>query len=340
MVLTEAQRSCFRQWATVISIALGGLPAAADTTNSNNPPNDPRAIVNAMIGRDLKALGRYTGWNEIEYQTLFESYPPYEITRSKNAKGLWEENESVPTFGNCAQKLIVNNIKVLDVLRAPNPLSPIDRPKAAPNEVLVVVEADVLAIDLRELDVIPEQERCSWLGLQVQNAKTGKRESYFDNVDDDRALLKMMKQFGTMKGNYVVIEPQRRRWRYAVSMRLPFTGKGLQRHYDKTGESGQHKFVDAIEPRWLIQDPYPPEAWHIKTAIEQELIAIDNTKMSALRNCRFELSDALGIASGKVGPNLDNPICKRSQSVNKELNAAQLRVDRLKILKDLELGSK
>lgn len=337
-ILKEAQRNCLWQWVTVVSIALGGLSAAAGTTNQNNPPNDPRAIVNAMIGRDLKALGRYTGWNEIEYQTLFESYPPYELTRTKNNKGVWEENESVPTFGNCAQKLIVKNIKVVEVLLALNPLSPIGQPKAAPNEVLVVVEAEALAIDLRELDAIREHERCSWLGLQVQNTKTGKRESYFDNVDDDQALLKMVKQFGSVRGNYVVIAPHRRRWQYAVSMRLPFTGKGLLRHYDKTGE--QHKFVDALEPRWLIQDPYPPEAWHIKTAIEYELRDIVDIKMSALRACRFELSDALGISLNKVKPNLDDLLCKQSKSVNQELNAAQRRAERVKILKEIEQGGK
>lgn len=280
-----------------------------------NPPNEPVAIVKAMLARDLKNRGRYTGWSEIEYKPLFESFPPYEVTKVKEKDGTVRDQEDVPTFGRCAQTMLVNSIKVNNVEQAPDPLNPASAPKGLKREVLVVVQAEVLALRLEHLDAIPENERCSWLGLQVKNTKTGKTEAYFDNVDDDRALLKMMKQFGTVKGNYVIVDPNRRQWEYAVSLRLPFTGRGERRHWSR--DKGD--FIDATQPRWLIQDPYPPEAWHIDAAIALAKQRIKGGTNYAERECGFAIANATGIKTGQVKTDLTAPACKQSKEVQKNL---------------------
>jgi hypothetical protein len=331
-----------RHWRKIVGVVLflACSLVQAQMPFQGNPPNEPGAIVKAMIARDLKSLGRYTGWQDIEYTPLFESYPPHNIRRVKGADGKVTEHEDIPTFGTCAQTMLVKSIKVKKVLGAPDPLSPVSQPKASPNEVLVILEAEVLALRLLSMDAIPESYRCSWLGLEVQNTKTGKRESYFDNVDDDKALLKMMKQFGEVKGDYVIVEPHRRHWEYAVAMRLPHTGKGLRRHYDRTAEIGYRIFIDAVEPRWLIQEPYPPEAWHISTATKHVKEIIEGVKISALSSCAFAISRATGVDVRKVSEDLENPACKASKSVQKQLEDIRQSKLELQIVRDIELGGK
>ncbi|NBW79775.1 MAG: hypothetical protein EBR27_12305 [Betaproteobacteria bacterium] len=295
------------------------------------PPNEPVAIVKSMLARDLKNLGRY-GSGEIDYQPLAESFPPYDILKVKDKDGKVHDQEAFPTFGRCAQTMLVKSIKVKNVEQAPDLLSPATTPKGLKREVLVVVQAEVLALRLEHLDAIPENERCSWSGLQVKNTKAGKTEAYFDNVDDDRALLKMMKQFGTVKGNYVIIDPHRRQWEYAVSLRLPFTGKGEKRHWSR--DKGD--FVDATEPRWLIQDPYPPEAWHIDAAIALAKQRIKGGINYAERECSFAIANATGIDIGKVKTDLATPACKKSKEVQKDLafsNTARLELEFLQQIK-------
>lgn len=296
-----------------------------------NPPNEPVAIVKAMLARDLKNLGRY-GSSEIDYKPLAESFPPYNIVKVKEKDGKVRDQEDVPTFGRCAQTMLVKSIKVKNVEQAPDPLNPASAPKGLKREVLVVVQAEVLALRLEHLDAIPENERCSWLGLQVKNTETGKTEAYFDNVDDDRALLKMMKQFGTAKGNYVIVDPHRRQWEYAVSLRLPFTGKGERRHWSR--DKGD--FVDATEPRWLIQDPYPPEAWHIDTATAYAREWIQGGINYAQRDCSFALAKASGIDVQKVRVDLSAPACKESKSVQKDLASASSMSLELEILNQVK----
>ncbi len=306
----------------ILVIWCGTLSTHAESAQSlsgyeTRPPNEPVAIVKSMLARDLKNLGRY-GSSEIDYMPLAESFPPYDIVKVKDKDGKVHEQENVPTFGRCAQTMLVKSIKVKNAERAPDPLSPVSAPKALQREALVVVQAEVLALRLEHLDAIPENERCSWLGLQVKNTKTGKTEAYFDNVDDDRALLKMMKQFGTVRGNYVIVDSHRRQWEYAVSLRLPFTGKGEKRHWSR--DKGD--FVDATEPRWLIQDPYPPEAWHIDTATAYARQRIQGGINYAEMDCRFALSKASGIDVQKVKVDLAAPACKESKSVQKDLASA------------------
>ena len=284
-----------------------------------NPQNHPGAIVSAMLARDLKNLGRYTGWTEVEYTPLFESFPPYIVTRTKGDDGQMHEREEVPTFGRCAQQMIVKSAKVTKVEQAPDPLSAVNAPRGLKNDVLVTVKAEVLALQLDRQDEIPENERCSWLGLKVQNTQTGKTESYFDYVDNDRALLQMMKQFGTLKGNYVIVDPHRRQWEYAVSMRLPFTGKGERRHFQQSDPNESGKFVDAVEPRWLIQDPYPPEAWHIDSATKQLERRKGGGTSDALKYCRLAMSKAYGLQFEKVQVNLESDVCTKSTQVQKYL---------------------
>lgn len=328
-----------RKFAMVVA-TLSSVAAYAEPPFQSNPPNEPDAIAKALVARDLKNLGRYTGWQDIEYTPLFESYPPHNIRQVKGADGKVTEHEDIPTFGTCAQTMLVRSIKVKQVLHAPDPLSSVNQPKTSPNEVLVILEAEVLALRLLSMEAIPESYRCSWLGLEVQNTKTGKRESYFDNVDDDKALLKMMKQFGEVRGDYIIVEPHRRHWEYAISMRLPHTGKGARRHYDRTAELGKRDFVDAVEPRWLIQEPYPPQAWHISTATKQVSEIIERVKNSALRSCMFAISKASGVDVRKVTVSLENPVCEASVSVQEELEKIRQSKLELQIVRDIELGVK
>ncbi|MFM6992384.1 MAG: hypothetical protein ACKOWD_14130 [Rhodoferax sp.] len=276
--------------------------------------------MSAMLARDLKNLGRYTGWTEIEYTLLFESFPPYIVTRIKGDDGKIYEREEVPTFGRCAQQMIVKSTKVTKVEQAPDPLSPVSAQRGLKNEALVTVQAEVLALQLDRQDEIPENERCSWLGLKVKNTKTGNTESYFDHIDSDQALLQMMKQFGTVSGSYVIVDPHRRQWEYAVSMRLPFTGKGERRHYQQSGPNESGKFVDAVEPRWLIQDPYPPEAWHIDAAIAFNKKRTGRGFATARSLCQSAIAQDLGVELLQIKSDLNSDVCQHSLGVQKALS--------------------
>lgn len=325
---------------SVIGIAIC-VPALAQSKDAlwrfqTNPTNTPGAIVSAMLARDLKNLGRYTGWNEIEYTPLFESFPPYIVTRTKDDDGKMHEREDVPTFGRCAQQMIVKSAKVTKVEQAPDPLSPVNGPRGLKNEALVTVKAEVLALQLDREDEIPETERCSWLGLRVKNLLTGKTESYFDHVDNGRALLQMMKQFGTLKGSYVVVDPHRRQWEYAVSMRLPFTGKGQKRHYQQSNPNESGKFVDAVEPRWLIQDPYPPEAWHIGAAIAQLSRRNGGGKSDALKYCRLAMSKTYALKWAEVIVDLKDEACTNSAQVQRYLALERSLTTGLDLLQKME----
>lgn len=301
-----------------------------------NPANDPKAIVGAMLARDLKNLGRYTGWNEVEYTPLFESFPPYIVTRTKGEDGKVLEREDVPTFGRCAQQMIVKSAKVTKVEQAPDPLSPVTAPRGLKNEVLVTVQAEVFALRLRQEQAIPESERCSWLGLRVKNTQTGKSEAYFDHVENDRALLQMMKQFGTVQGNYVIVDPHRRQWEYAVAMRLPFTGKGELRHYQRSDKNQSGKFVDATEPRWLIQDPYPPEAWHIDAAIALNKRRTGGGNADAKGACETAIARATGVDWIKVKADFEAAVCKGSAEVQKSLAFEKSLVVERKLLQQIK----
>lgn len=304
------------------------IPAVAAPPSLNpNPPNEPAAIIKALLARDWRHLRRYTGWSEVEYTPLFESFPAYIATTVKGPNGKPQVNEAVPAFGRCNQTMIIQDIKVKEVLRAPDPTVPVSQPRGLANEVLVIVEAQVLAIYLYKLDTVPKEERCSWLGLEVSNSKTGKTEAYFDNVDDDKALLKMIKGFGTLENNYVVVEPHRRNWTYAIPMTLPRSGKGLKRHYEKKDRTNQD-FVDAIEPRWLIEEPYVPEAVYIDVTISETIRDRKYSQSRASGACAFALAEALGIDLKKVVVDLSNPTCRASKEVQYQFSNAQGYLDR------------
>jgi hypothetical protein len=322
-----------------VLLSLSGVIAHAASPFKSNPPNEPAEIIDALIARDFRNLGRVSGWMDIEYSPLFESFPPYVMTRVKDAKGKPIDREEAPTFAKCSQRMIVKSIKVGKVLQAPDPTAPAYQPKGLTREVLVTVDAEVLALELWKTDAIPEDQRCSWLGLEVQNTKTGKREAYFDNLDDDQALLKMMKQFGPMEGRYVIVEPHRRHWSYAISMVLPISGKGLKRHYDRDAELGNKDFIDAAEPRWLIQEPYPPEGLHIDAAIKDAVSSIAHNKNMAIGTCRFALAEALHVDTKTIRVDLASSICQASASVQSDLKNRQNNEKRLEVLQRIRNGA-
>jgi hypothetical protein len=326
-----AQMALPRSVAMIFAIVFSMPAVAAPPPLNPNPPNEPAAIVSALLARDWRHLRRYTGWNEVEYTPLFESFPAYIPTTFTGPDGKAMPTEVPPTFGRCNQTMIIQDIKVKEVLQVPDPTAPVNQPRGLANEVLVIVQAQVLAIYLNKLDAVPKEDRCSWLGLEVRNSKTGKTESYFDNVDDDKALLKMIKGFGTLENNYVVVEPHRRSWTYAIPMVLPRSGKGLKRHYDKTILHRQD-FVDATVPRWLIQEPYVPEAMHFDIAVNETIRDRKHTQNRALSSCAFALAKALEIDLKKVVINLANPVCQVSKEVQYDLSSAQHYLDRMKTL--------
>lgn len=328
-------------WKSVVTVMLllSGAIIQATPPFKSNPPNEPAAIIDALIARDHRNLGRVSGWMDIEYSPLFESFPPYVVTRVKDARGKPIDRERASAFAMCAQRMIVKNIRVGKVLQTPDPTRPVNQPKGLTREVLVTVNAEVLALELWKPDAIPEDQRCSWLGLEVQNTKTGKREAYFDNVDDDQALLKMMKQFGPMEGRYVMVEPHRRHWSYAISMVLPVSGKGLKRHFDRDAELGKKDFVDATEPRWLIQAPYPPVGLHIDAAIKETVGVIARNKNMAISSCRFALAEALHVDTKAVHVDLVDPICQSSASVQSEFTSRKNNEKRLEVLQSIRNGA-
>lgn len=280
-------------------VAAGAAPQANDS-----PPNEPKAIVKALIGRDFRDMPRYTGGNELfEYKPIFESFPPYDIEQLKEPIGKTTTREATPTFGKCTQQMLVKDIKVTNVQYAQDPTTPVNQPRAMPYEVYVTVEAEVLALRLFDRGTIPADSRCSWLGLEVQNMQTGKREAYFDNADDSNALLKMMKQFGTVQGDYVVIDPHRRQWSYGITLFLPRTGKGRHRHYDVE----KRKYVDAAEPRWLIQDPFPPSAVHVDAAIARIAKGIKHNQELARGYCSMAIEKETGQQLKE--PDMQNSAC-------------------------------
>lgn len=316
----------------IVAIAFHVAASAAPPAN-DSPANDPKAIAEAFIGRDFKDMPRYTGGHELfEYKSIFESYPPYDIEQLKVPSGKTTTREATPTFGKCTQEMLVKDIKVTKVEYAQDPTTPVSQPSAMSYEVYVTVEAEVLALRLFNPDKIPADRRCSWLGLEVKNAQTGKREAYLDNADDSDALLTMMKQFGVMHGDYVVIDPHRRRWSYGITLFLPRSGKGQHRHYDHE----QRKYVDATQPRWLIQDPFPPKAVYIGTVVENTAKDLDEARGAALRYC--EKAIELEAKLRPRQPDFNHPACGAGSNVPTELDLARRFDARLEILRKIEMG--
>jgi hypothetical protein len=316
------------------------LAQAAPPLLNNNPPNEPAAIVTSLLARDWRHLRRYSGWTDVEYTPLFESFPAYNVVHSKDANGKPITQEIPPAFGHCGQTMVIQDIKVKEVLQAPDPTAPVNQSRGLSNEVLVVVQAQVLAIYLNKLDAIAPEDRCSWLGLEVRNKKTGKTESFFDNVDDDKALLKMIKSFGRLENNYLVVDPDRRSWTYAVPMLLPRSGKGLKRHFVKRTETTSQDFVDATEPRWLIQEPYVPEGVHLDVAIGETTESQKHHYNRALASCGFDIAESLGIEFKKVVKDLANPICQSSKEVQRYLNNMQIDKSNFQILQRIKQEQK
>lgn len=303
-MISISKRIC-RAWhgIAIAAITFHAVVNAAPQANES-PANEPKAIVEALIGRDFRDMSRYTGGNELfEYKSIFESYPPYDIEQLKVPVGKATTREATPTFGKCTQEMLVKDIKVTKVQYAQDPTIPVSQTSAMSYEVYVTVEAEVLALRLFNPDKIPADRRCSWLGLEVKNAQTGKREAYLDNADDSNALLKMMKQFGMVRGDYVVIDPHRRQWSYGISLFLPRSGKGQYRHYDHE----QRKYVDALEPRWLIQDPFPPRAIYLRAAITRVVKGVEHNQGLARGYCRMAIEQETGQRPQQ--PDMKHPTC-------------------------------
>lgn len=319
-----------RHCIAVAAIAFYAAVGAAPQTN-DNPANDPKAIVEALVGRDFRDMSRYTGGHELfEYKSIFESYPPYDIEQLKVPSGKTTTREATPTFGKCTQEMLVRDIKVTKVQYAQDPTTPVNQPRAMSYEVYVAVEAEVLALRLFNPDKIPDDRRCSWLGLEVKNTKTGKREAYFDNADDSTALLKMMKQFGTIQGDYVVIDPNRRQWSYGISLFLPRIGKGQRRHYDHE----QRKYVDATEPRWWIQEPFPPQAIYLGVSIIQTVKRLEHAQGMARGSCRIAIEQATKQRIKQ--PDMKHPSCGADSSTTDYLANARYFDAQLKILRQIK----
>ncbi|MCZ8227630.1 MAG: hypothetical protein O9249_00750, partial [Burkholderiaceae bacterium] len=196
------------------------------------------------------------------------------------------------------------------------------------------VEAEVLALRLFNPDKIPADRVCSWLGLEVKNTKTGKREAYFDNADDSDALLKMMKQFGTIPGDYVLIDSHRRQWSYGLNLFLPRSGKGQRRHYDHTLPLGSRKYVDATEPRWLIQDIYPPKAVSLATEIARTAKKFEHAQNMARGNCRMAIERATG--NRIKDPDMKHAACGLGSATAVDLKDARYFDAQLKILRQIK----
>jgi hypothetical protein len=321
-----------RAWCgiAIAAITFHTTGSAAPQAN-DSPANDPKAIVEAFIGRDFRGMSRYTGGHELfEYKSIFESYPPYDLEQLKVPSGKTTTREATPTFGKCTQEMLVKDIKVTKVEYAQDPTTSVSQPSAMSYEVYVTVEAEVLALRLFNPDKIPADRRCSWLDLEVKNTQTGKREAYLDNADDSDALLKMMKQFGTTHGDYVVIDPHRRQWSYGISLLLPRSGKDQRRHYDHE----QRKYLDATEPRWLIQEPFPPQAVYLGAAITDALDTIENYQELARRYCRIEIERV----TGKRPPQVDfqHPACAIHSIGQADLDIARRFDKRLEILRKIK----
>ena len=297
------------------NLAAAGANAPAMT---DSPPNEPRAILDAILARDYSGYPRYTGGHETyEYRPIFESYPPYDlitITEPDSAKP--EQAERAPTFGKCAQTMVIKNIRTTKVEAAPDMTSPPGQMRGLPWEAIVTVEAEVVALVINTADSIPTDRRCSWLGLEVKNTKTGKTEHYFDNVDNGDALLAMMKQFGAVhevqyswpkhKSLYVLVEPHRRQWSWGVSMILPPRGRAGKRHYDQE----LRDYVAATEPRWLLQDPYPPQAIHLPKFLAVRRNAIKQERYLASQSCKFAIAEAKGVGVEKIlQADFEHPAC-------------------------------
>ena len=330
----EIERACIRavHWLLVWGAAFHITVSAAPPPN-DSPPNDPKAIVEALIGRDYKGGPRYTGGQEsFEYKPIFESYPAYEVERLVSPSGQPFTRENPPTFGRCAQQMIVKDIKVTNVQYAQDPSSRISSPSINTSEAYVTVEADVVALRLYKLNEIPPQQRCSWLGLEVKNTQTGKREAYFDNLDDDQLLLKMMKQFGTLDDSYVVVDPHRRRWSYGITLILPKSGRGQKRHYD----SATRKYIDSTEPRWLIQEPYSPPAFHLGAAIKR----LSDQRKHAIEQAEGRCRNAIEQQTGKkmARPIWSHPACGVGSGAADSLGSASYFEAMLKVLQKMTLG--
>ena len=320
---------------TVIAVFTFHSAVSAAPQANDSPINEPKAIVEALIGRDFRDMPRYTGGQEFfEYKPIFESYPPYDIEQLKVPAGKTTTREATPTFGKCTQEMLVKDIKVTKVEYAQDPTSPVSQPRALPYEVHVTVEAEVLALRLFNPDKIPADRRCSWLGLEVQNTQTGKREAYLDNADDSTALLKMMKQFGTMQGDYVVIDPHRRQWSYGIHLFLPKSGEGLRRHFDHTLPVWKRKYVDAIKPRWLIQDPFPPRAVYLGAVVAKTAKDFDKARDAAHTYCRKAIERGTGLQFEK--PDFNHLACGVGSDVPTELDLARRFDARLRILQKIK----
>jgi hypothetical protein len=321
-----------RAWHAIAAAAITfHATASAAPKADDSPANDPKAIVEALIGRDFRGMSRYTGGHELfEYKSVFESYPAYDIEQLKVPSGETTTREATPTFGKCTQEMLVKDIKVTKVEYAQDPTAPVNQPSAVPYEVYVTVEAEVLALRLFNPDKIPPDRRCSWLGLEVKNTQTGKREAYLDNADDGDALLKMMKQFGTMQGDYVVIDSHRRQWSYGISLFLPRSGRGQHRHYDYE----LRKYVDATEPRWLIQDPFPPRAVYLGASITQVLKGLEHARGMARGSCRIAIEQE--VKQRIRQPDMKHPSCGAGSGAADYLENARYFDAQLKILRQIK----
>jgi hypothetical protein len=103
-------------------------------------------------------------------------------------------------------------------------------------------------------------------------------------------------------------------------MRLPFTGKGELRHYQGSYKNHSGSFVDATVPRWLIQEPYPPEAWHIDAAIALNKQRTGGGIAAARKHCRSAISDVTEVDWLEVRADLESTICRQSAKVQKSLS--------------------
>ena len=299
----------------VLMAGLGIHSAWAEAPRINdNPANEPRAIVDAVLARDYLNYLRYPGASEgHEYQQLFQSYPPYEYRTNRDPDGkLLQKERAVPSFGKCAQIMLVKNIKTTRTDRAPDVTSPPGQLRSVPWEVYVTVDAEVVALVITEPDQIPEDRRCSWLGLAVKNTQTGETEHYFDNIDNDRALLAMMRQFGKVyeveyakpqqRTLLVLVDAHRRQWSFGYSLFLPGPNRTSKPNpSEKPGESAKPQ-----PARWRIEAPYAPPAINYQAYLTDQKRALEQYRYLATQWCLVERVRA----TGKSIPPPNDPACQ------------------------------
>lgn len=315
---------------------IAGLAEAGGPPINNNPTNEPRAIVNAILALDYLGPGRYTtGQEPFEYQPIFESLPPYINEGRIGNNG--ERNYYVkvfPSFGNCDQIMLVKAVKAAEVEFIPDTAAALDPLRNPPWQARVMVEAEVAAL----LVVInsrakPLEIPCTWNDLGVGNSRTNRTDRSLTLPEDPRELASALTQFGKLheveysypgrKDIFILVNPHQQHWRFrytlslpspglASTLFLPAPGRAGKRHYDAETRG----WFEAVEPRWRIEPPYQPPAIYYREYINRMRKNVEYLHNRANRACEFAIGKAAGVNQVRKA-DFKHPDCRPEN--NKEI---------------------